>query len=499
MRVLEKIKNKDLINKDLIYSFLNNLLFNKITRKLLIALLEKLVISYLKPGKKNKFSSTNTKVQHEKKLIALSIINSVKRAIEGNALSKEVSKVVLKLWAGAIITNRAKDKIINNFYEKNGTEPPFFLVISPGHECNLHCQDCYAASESRGHKLSWEILDKLITDAKKAWGIKLIVFSGGEPFLYKSNGKDILDIALKHNDLLFLAFTNGTIINSEILKKIRLSKNLTPALSVEGMEKTTDNRRGIGVFSKVVSSLENLKIQGVPAGISVTVNRNNYNEVLSDEFLDFFFIKQKIFYAFYFQYLPMGRNADFSLMPTPYQRLEFRKKLLDIIEKRRLFILDFWNHGTLVNGCIAAGRSGGYLHIDWNGNVMPCVFIPYSSGNILEIYENGGNITDIWENPYLVSIRKWQKNHGYGKEYSKSNKLGNLLIPCPYRDHYSDFLNIIEKNKAIPQDVSADELLKDLNFRKNMLEYEKELAEIFNKEWNENFLRISNKLRNSNK
>ncbi len=35
-------------------------------------------------------------------------------------------------------------------------------------------------------------------------------------------------------------------------------------------------------------------------------------------------------------------------------------------------------------GCISAGRPGGYFHLDWDGNISPCVFAPYAVDNIYE-------------------------------------------------------------------------------------------------------------------
>jgi len=223
---------------------------------------------------------------------------------------------------------------------------------------------------------------------------------------------DILDMASKNSDLLFLAFTNGTLIDKKTAERIA--------------------------------------------------------------------------------YLPMGRNVDFGLMPTPGQRLEFRELIWNIIEHKKLFLLDFWNHGTLVNGCIAAGRSGGYLHIHWNGNVMPCVFTPYSSGNIIDVYNSSGSLADIWNSPFLSSIRDWQKKQGHGRKNSGSKNAvlpphGNLLTPCPYRDHYEQFIRLVKQHNGKPQDDSAAMMLKDLQYYKKMALYDKELEKLFAPLWQQKY------------
>ena len=132
-------------------------------------------------------------------------------------------------------------------------------------------------------------------------------------------------------------------------------------------------------------------------------------QILPDEFLDFFFTRQGAFYGFLFQHSPIGRGADFDRLPTPEQSLEFWQRSWEVVIKRRLFLLDFWNHGPLVEGCISAGRERGYIYIDWNGKVMPCVFAPYSTANIQEVYARGGTLDDVWNSPWFRAIRQWQR------------------------------------------------------------------------------------------
>jgi len=478
---------------NLLYKITVNLLYNRTCRKAIISLFEKLVAFFLNPGRTNSFSSLNAALQNEKKTMAIAAINAISKSIATGLIKKDVSEATLKLWARALIDTSKRKGPVKKFYMENHTDPPFLLVISPGHACTLKCADCYAASNASGSKLSREILDRIISDAKNLWGIKLVVLSGGEPFAWHSQNIDILDVASNNPGLLFLAFTNGTLIDEKTADRIAACKNLTPAFSVEGMRSATDKRRGEGIFDRVIAAMDLMKEAGAPFGISVTVNRNNCTSVLSEEFLDFFFKNMGAFYGFYFQYLPMGRNANFSLMPTPGQRLEFRELIWKKVEDKKLFLLDFWNHGTLVNGCIAAGRGGGYLHIDWNGNVMPCVFTPYSAGNIVDIYSNGGSLADIWNSPFLSSIRDWQKQQGHGRKNSgskndDSSPQGNLLTPCPYRDHYGQFIKLVKQHSGMPQDDSADMMLKDPQYYKKMTLYDKELAELFDPLWQQKYV-----------
>jgi MoaA/NifB/PqqE/SkfB family radical SAM enzyme len=405
------------------------------------------------------------------------ILRSTNSTINAGAVSGEVAALVTGLWMKVLLLSSARNKAAQEFKETNGTAPPAFLVISPGKSCNLTCSGCYANSDSREVKLRWDIFNQVIQDAKQHWGIKLVTFSGGEPLLYSSEGRNVLDIVEANPDLLFLMFTNGTLIDREIAGRLRKLGNLTPAISVEGLEKTTDRYRGKGIFKRVLDSMEYMRQAGVPFGISVTVGSNNIEEVGSNEFLDFFFLKQNVFYAFYFQYLPIGRTINLKNMPSPEQRIDFYNEIQEVIQSKRYFIIDFWNHGNLVNGCIAAGREDGYLYIDWEGKVMPCVFIPYSAGNIIDTYSAGGSLNDLWQSDFFREIRNWQRDYRDNQNNDIPLSL-RWLMPCPFRDHHDRFGKWVQEFKPEPEDMEADKSISSDNYSHYMCDYGRRLEEL---------------------
>jgi len=50
--------------------------------------------------------------------------------------------------------------------------------------------------------------------------MRFVVISGGEPFMYKSDGKDLLDMVEAHPDMYFLVYTNGTQIDRETARAL---------------------------------------------------------------------------------------------------------------------------------------------------------------------------------------------------------------------------------------------------------------------------------------
>ena len=236
------------------------------------------------------------------------------------------------------------------------------------------------------------------------------------------------------------------------------------------------------VFDQILAAMEQLRKAGVFFGISLTATRHNAEELLSEEFIDYFFEQQGAFYGWIFQYMPIGRSYTLDLMPTPEQRLWMWKRSWEIVKKRKIFLADFWNHGTLSNGCIAGGRAlgGGYMYIDWNGNVSPCVFVPYSPVNIKDIYANDGILNDVWENPFFADIRGWQKSYWGNK--------GNWLAPCLNRDHHGILKQLIVKHEPDPDDESAREALVDPNYQKGLEQYGELYDELSSPIWHDRYL-----------
>ena len=426
------------------------------------------------------------RIIRDRRLISLAGIGAVEKAVARRTVSRQVLDRVGDLWSRALFTPAERSPVVKKFKEQYHRDPPWFIAISPTRACNLKCAGCYADSGSANTHLQWSMLKRAIDEAKALWDIKLVVFSGGEPLTYRSEGKDLLDIVESHPDLLFLMFTNGTLIDERTAERIGRLGNLTPAFSVEGMRRLTDQRRGEGVFKAVIEAMARVRKAGVPLGISVTVNHENTQEVLSDDFLKYFFEEQSAFYGFFFQYLPIGRCPSFEKMPGPAERVAFWRRLWEIVEEKRIFLIDFWNHGPLAAGCMAAGRSDGYLHIDWNGKVTPCVFVPYSAGNIHDVYRKGGTLNDIWKSPFFEAMRNWQDTYGYGQR--EPIKEGDWLRACPFRDHHSVFKGWVDLYKPEPEDEASGEVLADEEYARKLGEYEAELKPLFDKIWDEEYL-----------
>lgn len=429
------------------------------------------------------------RIARERKLMGLGMFSALETALDNKTLSPNVVHVLMDVFARALLlpsSAKVETHADSDFRRQFGADPPWFLAISPGHGCNLRCTGCYADSGSGAATLPWTVLEQTVQQAKDLWGSHFFVLSGGEPLAYRSEGHGVLDLVEQHQDCVFLTYTNGTLIDAEVAARMGRSGNLVPAISVEGMRQRTDERRGAGVFDRVLGAMENLRQAGVPFGISVTATRYNSQEILSDLFLDCFFEGQGALFAFLFHYMPIGRSHTLELMPTAEQRMELLRRSWEVIEKRQILLIDFWNHGPLVQGCLSAGREGGYMYIDWNGKIMPCVFAPYSIGNIKDVLAGGGTLNDVWQAPFFAALRDWQKDYGFGGKEPLVE--GNWLRPCPIRDHHGEFRALVDKYGADPEDEAARQALQDEGYYKGLVAYGTDIGEFSQEAWEGEYL-----------
>lgn len=339
---------------------------------------------------------------------------------------------------------------------------PWIILMDPTSACNLKCKGCWAAEYGHHSNLTLDEMRKIVTEAK-ALGTHFFMFTGGEPLVRK---KDILTITNENKDCIFLAFTNGTLVDDEFCEELKKSGNFALALSIEGTEETTDFRRGEGVYQKVVDAMALLKKHKCIFGTSVCYTSKNYDAVTSDKFYDME-IEAGAKFALYFHYMPIGSDADTSLLLTPEQREHVYRT---IRKKRRtrngkpIFVMDFQNDGEFVGGCIAGGRN--YFHINSEGDAEPCVFIHYSDSNIRE-----KSILECLRSPLF-------------KQYYKGQPFNdNMLRPCPMLENPQALRHIIDVTDAKSTNLTCPESAEELCSKCDL--YAKEWAPMAKQIWEE--------------
>ena len=264
--------------------------------------------------------------------------------------------------------------------EDAGEHIPPFLIASITSSCNLHCAGCY--SRCNNATTDAEPVKQLtgaewagIFDEADELGVSFILLAGGEPMLRY----DVIEEASKRQDILFPIFTNGTYMGEKYYDLFDKNRNLIPIMSIEGEKEITDNRRGEGVYDKLIEGMNELNRRGLIFGASVTVTTENLKEVSSDAFLKELSdrgCKAVIFVEF----VPVTEEAT-NLAPGDKEREYLKKEIARLRETHpEMVYISFPGDEKSSGGCVAAGR--GFFHINSHGGAEPCPFSPYSDINV---------------------------------------------------------------------------------------------------------------------
>ena len=328
--------------------------------------------------------------------------------------------------------------------QKYGCNIPWAILIDPTTACNLHCTGCWAADYSKAASLSDDDMRKIIREGKEL-GTYIYLYTGGEPLMKKDL---LIKLCEENTDCLFLAFTNGTLVDEKFADELKRVGNLFPIVSIEGNEETTDSRRGKGTYQKVIRATELLKERGIIFGASLCYTKENAEVIASDEYADFL-IDLGVIFAWYFTFVPVGVDSTPALMATAEQRelmyKQIRKWRFKTGEQKRFFTIDFFNDGEYVGGCIAGGKQ--YFHISPNGDCEPCVFAHYSTVNIKDPDKH---LIDALQSPLFMAYRERQP-------FSD-----NMLRPCPVMDQPGALKKMVHDTGAKSTDYKCPENVDDL-------------------------------------
>lgn len=343
--------------------------------------------------------------------------------------------------------------------KKYGCNIPWAILLDPTSACNLHCTGCWAAEYGNKLNLSFEEMDDIIRQGKEL-GVYMYIYTGGEPMVRK---KDLIRLCEKHDDCIFLCFTNGTLIDEAFADDMLRVGNFIPAISLEGFESATDLRRGDGVYRKVIQTMELLKSKKLIYGISACYTSANFESITSEEFFDSL-IDLGAYFIWYFHYMPVGNDASPDLMPTPEQRTETYRRIRHYRATKPLFAMDFQNDAEYVGGCIAGGRR--YFHINANGDVDPCVFVHYSDSNIHE-----KTILETLQSPMMMAYHDRQPFNE------------NMFQPCPMLENPDKLREMVAKTGAHSTDLQSPETAEHLCAKCDR--YAKEWQPVAEKLWEE--------------
>jgi MoaA/NifB/PqqE/SkfB family radical SAM enzyme len=276
---------------------------------------------------------------------------------------------------------------------RDGVLVPMGIGLSPTMRCNLNCVGCYARFHPRQEEMPFEVIQCIVASAEKA-GVFLFVITGGEPYIRP----EMLDLYRAHPRSCFLTVSNGTLIDEPTARAIAGSGNVFPMISIEGDEAQTDERRGKGVYRRVLACMQRLHAEGVLFGFSAVVTRKNAEILGSDRFVADM-VARGCSAGFYNDLIPVDPE-DLSLLPESEQAATFRARLGRLRRRYPILLVHLPDDEYDGQGrCLAV--SGGAMHINALGFAEPCPFAQYARENLCS-----SSFEEALRSPFLRAIRE---------------------------------------------------------------------------------------------
>jgi len=290
-------------------------------------------------------------------------------------------------------------EVINPIVE-GALTAPIKVFIDVTNYCNLQCLHCLSASGPQNKIfLPYEHIHAIIEECHD-FGVFIIKIGGGEPILRDDLWK-IVDLIWNKGMAISMS-TNGTMLNDDITQNLK-KYNINISVSIDGDENTNDYIRGKGVYKKAINTLRRLKRAGINPSIRftlMTVNLTIMKHVvkLSRDLG----IKLKVRRA-----KPQKRTIENNLIIRDANREYFEAlKILNTYKNCEIEdIMNFSNsiRAHLLIGLTDCGAGTRSIHVNYNGDVLPCIFLGNSfvDGNIYHT-----SLMDIWKNGEKTKIMR---------------------------------------------------------------------------------------------
>ncbi len=116
------------------------------------------------------------------------------------------------------------------------------------------------------------------------------------------------------------------------------------------------------------------------------------------------------------------------------------------------------------------------------------VFMPYSPVNLRDLCARGKDLNDLWAEPFFARIREWQKEYDPRLRGGIEQPEGNLLRPCPIRDHHSEFRRMVREYGVRPTDSGSSQAARSPAYAAGLARFDRDLADLLDPIWQSDYL-----------
>ena len=376
------------------------------------------------------------------------------------ALTRIISGCSLKAQGNLLRFAWNGNKAVRAFERRIKRNEPFFpafLMLSITNQCNLRCKGCWVEQTQTPQRLSIAQMQGIVNTAKK-YASHFLGILGGEPLFHD----DIYTLFENNPKTFFQLYTNGTMFTETVAKRLAKLGNITPLISIEGLENESRVRRGKDdVFARSIAGLEASVKSRMFTGVAASINKRNFDELVSEEYLDFL-VKKGVHYIWYYIYHPTGSDPDFDNGLDADRVVALRRFIVEQRNKAKIIIIDaYWDSK---GNAVCPGAMGLSHHISPGGAVEFCPILQFAGG---VLNEDASNLESLFQqNTFLEKLRKF------------SSAIGRN---CVLMESPTQLVSFMQENDAI--DSSNRSALNELSTRSPMPCHEIKGTEISEKSW----------------
>ena len=331
--------------------------------------------------------------------------------------------------------------------------PPHVLNIFVTNRCNCDCPYCFVKGTHQ-QEMSDELLVKALDEAN-GFPPSFMCLSGGEPFMREN----LLDILGKYPKMLFIVFTNGLCLDEAMCARIADLGNVMLMFSLDGLEATTARKRNPTVWPRFMKSAEYLRTHKIPFGFSCHLEQDNFDECLSESFVDRM-VGCGCSVGWYAIHVPMCGQDVQAKVPTPEQRLLLLERT-DKLRGKPILLIDSSSDSRFLGSCSAGGAL--LCHIEANGDICPCQFLPFSVGNIADM-----SVADAMGTCFFTDVRELGEVH-CAKDH---------LAGCVALDKRRGMLDLVARHSDALTEHSRELARKWESYQPEMDKYEETFANL---------------------
>jgi len=339
---------------------------------------------------------------------------------------------------------------------QRGDQFPAFMMISVTNRCNLKCQGCWV-TPTPPTDMTPESLRQIITECQ-GQGSRFFGILGGEPLLHDG----LLDVLEAFPKAYFQLFTNGHFLDAKIAGRLRRMGNVTPLISIEGLEDVADERRGgSDVAAHSLAAIECCRAEKLMIGVATSVCQSNFDQVVRPDFINDM-VSRGVHYVWYYIYRPVGPDPTPELALDPEKVYQLRKFLVDARDWAPAIIVDaYWD----ANGnALCPAAMGISYHITPAGRIEPCPVIQCSCDRMTD---DASLVQTVEQSDYLrrfrsfaadrtracilledpAALRQFAKEAGAGDSSGRQGVYAEMAAMKPRPSHDMGDRRIPERNR----------------------------------------------------